>query len=818
MVVAANPSCHTAARKGRPKTQIVELAGLSVARSLLPPDLGGTMRRLLVLTAVLTSVLGAVTPAAADSVITVPGLREPVQLIDDRWGVPHLFARNTADLFLAQGFTVAKDRLFQIDLARRRGLGLLSEVLGPSYVDQDTAARLFLYRGDMTAEWSSYGPDARLAATQFTAGINAYVDRLAQHPTEMPEEFRKLGYTPSHWRPEDIVRIRSNGLIGNAASEVARSQVACAGGAQADRLRVPLEPAHEETVPVGFDPCSLPADVLRTYQLATQPVAFTGTSVQAMSAETPGFTEGSNNWAISPSRTATGRPILANDPHRTYGEPSLRYLVQLSAPGLDAIGAGEPFQPGISLGHTDSIAFGLTVFPTDQEDLYVYQLDPNDPTRYRYGDGWERMTQVTERIPVAGGQTRTVTEQYTRHGPVIKVDAVHHTAYAIRTVWSQPGTAPYLQSLKLLRAKTFAQFTEAMRGWGTPSENQAYADTRGNIGWAPGGLTPKRTGYDGLFPVPGDGRYEWAGFSTGDDLPRSLNPASGLVVTANQMNLPPGYQDKGLGYEWGDAVRYQRITDVLTANAKSTVADSTLLQTDQTSLYAQRIVALLHNLPVPEMIKQWDGVVGVDSAPAALYEVWRKRYLGPELLRAAVPAAAANLIVRPNNSALVDALEHPDTWLGGAANRDRLLTSSLAEAYAATSTLLGTDPSNWKWGDLQFTLFQHPLTPVLNAEDRARFNVGPLRHGGDETTVNASGFQATNFQQTGGPTVRMVFDVGNWDASRAVNSPGQSGDPDSPHYRDLAPLWAAGTTFPLVYSRAAVELNAQDRFLLVPGR
>ncbi|MFC0542484.1 penicillin acylase family protein [Kutzneria chonburiensis] len=775
------------------------------------------MRRLLVLTAVLTTALGVVTPAAADSVITVPGLREPVQLIDDRWGVPHLFARNTADLFLAQGFNVAKDRLFQIDLARRRGLGLLSEVLGPSYVDQDTAARLFLYRGDMTAEWNSYGPDARLAATQFTAGINAYVDWLAQHPTEMPAEFRKLGYTPSHWSPEDIVRIRSNGLIGNAASEVARSQVACAGGAQADRLRVPLEPAHEETVPAGFDPCSLPADVLRTYQLATQPVAFTGTSVQALTAETPDFTEGSNNWAISPSRTATGRPILANDPHRAYGEPSLRYLVQLSAPGLDAIGAGEPSQPGISLGHTDSIAFGLTVFPTDQEDLYVYQLDPNDPTRYRYGDGWERMTQVTERIPVAGGQTRTVTEQYTRHGPVIKVDAVHHTAYAIRTVWSQPGTAPYLQSLKLLRTKNFTQFTEAMRGWGTPSENQAYADTRGNIGWAPGGLTPKRIGYDGLFPVPGDGRYEWSGFFTGDDLPRSLNPASGLVVTANQMNLPPGYQDKGLGYEWGDAVRYQRITDVLSANAKSTVADSTLLQTDQTSLYAQRIVALLHDLAVPEMIKQWDGVVGVDSAPAALYEVWRKRYLGPALLRAAVPAAAS-LIVRPNNSALVDALEHPDTWLGGAANRDQLLTSSLAEAYAATSALLGADPSKWKWGDLQFTLFQHPLAPLLSAEDRARFNVGPIRHGGDETTVNASGFQATNFQQTGGPTVRMVFDVGNWDASRAVNSPGQSGDPDSPHYRDLAPLWAAGTTFPLLYSRAAVELNAQDRFLLVPGR
>jgi len=181
-----------------------------------------------------------------------------------------------------------------------------------------------------------------------------------------------------------------------------------------------------------------------------------------------------------------------------------------------------------------------------------------------------------------------------------------------------------------------------------------------------------------------------------------------------------------------------------------------------------------------------------------------------------LPAAAANLIVRPNNSALVDALEHPDTWLGGAAKRDQLLTSSLTEAYAATSALLGPDPTKWKWGDLQFTLFQHPLSPLLGDTDRARFNVGPIRHGGDETVVNASGFQAANFQQTGGPTVRMVFDVGNWDASRGVNSPGQSGDPNSPHYRDLAPYWANGATFPLLYSRAAVERNAQQRFLLVP--
>lgn len=776
-----------------------------------------------VLGATVVVLLSTVTPVSAaprpTAVYPVSGLDRPAELIVDKWGVPHIFARDTGDLFLAQGFNAARDRLFQIDLWRRRGLGQLSAVLGPSYVEQDAAARQFLYRGDMRAEWNSYGPDGRLAATRFAAGVNSYVDWLTANPQALPEEFRKLHYSPAHWQPEDVVRIRSHGLIGNLTNEVTRSKVTCAAGADADQLRLPLEPAHHAAVPAGFDPCSLPADVLRTYQLATQPVAFTGASVQAIPGlENEGFTEGSNNWVAGPGRTATGRPILANDPHRAYGAPSLRYITQLSAPGLDVMGAGEPAQPGVSLGHNGTVAFGLTVFPTDQEDLYVYQLDPDDPTRYRYGAGWERMTQVTEQIPVAGAPARTVTLQFTRHGPVIKVDAAHHTAYAVRTAWMQPGMAPYYGSLKLMRAKNFTDFRDALHNWGSPSENQVYADTRGNIGWVPGGLTPKRTGYDGLFPVPGDGRYEWAGFYTGDDLPSAYNPAQGFFATANQMNLPPGYQDKNLGFEWGNPVRFQRIQNVLGANPRSTVADSTRLQTDQLSLDAQRIIALLRHLPVPQLLKDWNGVASSESAAAALYEVWRKRYLGPEFLLAVLPAAAADIIVRPDMAALVRALEHPETWFGpnAAAKRDELLTRTVSAAYADVSRLLGPDPAGWKWGDLQFTLFEHPLTPILDAADKARFTVGPFRRGGDETTVNASGFQSTDFRQTGGPSVRMVLDVGNWDASRAVNTPGESGDPDSPHYRDLAGAWAAGTTFPLLYSRAEVERNAEKRILLLP--
>ncbi|SDZ19017.1 penicillin amidase [Amycolatopsis xylanica] len=744
--------------------------------------------------------------AAPVSVYAVTGLDRPVTLVQDEWGIPHIYAQGTGDLFLAQGFNAARERLFQLDLWRRRGLGLLSEAFGPSYVEQDAAARLFLYRGDMDAEWASYGPEAKLAATRFANGVNAYLDWLARNPRAMPEEFRLLGHSPSRWRPEDVVRIRSHGLIGNLRNEVTRSRVTCAAGVKADQLRWPTQPADQARVPDGFDPCSLPADVLRTYDLATQAVTFTGTTLQAQAA--PDFTEGSNNWVISGDRTASGRPILANDPHRGYAAPSLRYISHLSAPGLDVIGAGEPAQPGISLGHNGSVAFGLTVFNIDQEDLYVYQLDPADHTRYRYGSGWERMTTLDEKIPVNGADAKAARLSFTRHGPVIKVDEQRHVAYAVRSAWFQPGTSPYYGSLKLMRAKNFSDFKDAMRTWGGPAENQVYADTSGDIGWVPGGLTPIRKGYDGLFPVPGDGRYEWTGYQT--DFPSSLNPAKGFIATANEDNVPPEYRDRGYGYEFADPVRFQRITDVLGANPRSTVADSAKLQGDQLSLTAQRIVALVKH-PV---FDGWDGVEGVDSAPAALFEVWRKLYLGPGLVKAVLPSAA-NLIARPDNAALVDALEHPEPWFGAdaIAKRDRLLADTLDAAYADVARRLGPDPAAWKWGDLQSTVFEHPLAPVAGP----RLNVGPFRRGGSETVVNASGFRATDFRQTGGPSFRMVLDVGNWDASLATNAPGQSGDPASTHYRDLADSWASTAHVPLLYSRAQVERHADKRILLLPA-
>ncbi|MFD9893595.1 penicillin acylase family protein [Amycolatopsis sp. NPDC059027] len=766
-----------------------------------------------------TAPVAAAAPAAA---YEVAGLRKPVDLLVDKWGVPHIYAADTSDLFFAQGYNIARDRLFQIDTWRRRGLGTLSEVLGPSYVDQDRAARLFLYRGDMDAEWASYGPEGRLAATRFAEGINAYVDWLARNPSAVPPEFGKLGYRPARWRPEDVVRIRTHAIGENLSWEVIRAKLVCQAGQGSSRYLRSLRPAHEAVVPAGLDPCVIPDDVLKVYNLATAAVSFTGKGFETK--DIADATTGSNAWAIGPGRTASGRPILANDPHRgTDALPSGRYVAQLSAPGLNLAGAGEPWNPGIAIGHNGTIAFGLTNLPIDQTDLYVYELDPKDHTRYRYGDGWERMTTVTETIPVQGGAPVTRELAFTRHGGVVKVDEAAHRAFAVRSAWTQPGSSAYLGSLNYQRAKNFGEFTTAMQKWGTPGSNLVYADTHGDIGYVPAGLTPRRTGanYDGLLPVPGDGRYEWNGFHANSELPGQYNPASGFFASANDFNIPPGHPVVS-NYEWQLPYRKQRIDELIRSHPGATVADSLALQKDEKSLVAGELLQYLRGLSSSDpdtakaldLLRGYDGVASLDSAPAALFEIWIMKHLHAAWAHAVLPQAAADTLantINPDYSLVLASFADPKAWLGpdGAAVRDKLILDTLPSAFREVAGKLGPDPSAWRWGALQFQQFRHPLGEP---------NVGPTPVGGDYHTVHPSFFFPANYQQIIGATFKMALDVGNWNGSSAINAPGQSGDPRSPHYRDLNGLWASGGAFPLLYSRAEVERNLDVRIRLQPPR
>ncbi|WP_296599457.1 penicillin acylase family protein [Phenylobacterium sp.] len=780
----------------------------------------GSLAAVLMAGAAHAEISGAVHQEAA----AVTGLQAPAELIVDRWGIPHIYAASSRDAFFLQGWNAARDRLWQIDLWRKRGLGRLSASFGPAYVAQDRAARLFLYRGDMTAEWAAYDPGGREAVEAFAAGVNAYVAEVRAGKRPLPVEFKLTDSQPEAWAPEDILRIRSHALVSNVTSEVARARTICAGGPAADTLRRKLEPAHKVVVPKGLDPCAVPADVLKDYVLATEAVSFKALAPKPLGQviDERGA-EGSNNWTISAARSATGRPILANDPHRPVGAPSLRYIAHLDAPGLSIIGAGEPALPGVSFGHNGAVSWGLTIFYIDQEDLYAYQTQAN---AYRYKGGLEPMKVVRETIEVKGEAPREVELHYTRHGPVVWQDEAKGQAFAIRTIWNQPGLAGYFGSSRMWRAKGWDDFQVARNKWGAPPLNLVYADAKGDIGWSAAGRTPVRPNWDGLMPVPGDGRYEWAGFVEDGGLPVSKNPAEGYFATANAMNIPaePAYprEKRKLGYEWADPTRTQRIHEVLDSLPKSTLADSMALQTDSVSPQARRGIALVKDLSSPDpvvaealrLLKAWDANETTDSAAAAIYETWAVKHLTRHTAEAAgLPEAARKLVGAGSPDPTL-------TWLEGqpAKVRDPVLLSSLADAVAELTGRLGADMATWSWGRLHQAKFVPAVAALADPQLAAQMTVGPLQVPGSASTPRAATWRPGDFQQTAGASVRIVLDVGAWDNSVAINTPGQSGDPMSPHYRDLFPLWAAGSYVPLRFSRGAVEADAETIMRLTPAR
>lgn len=785
------------------------------------------MQRLVTLSALLLATAAHAAPK--QETLSVAGLAQPAEIRIDRWGIAHIYAADTRDAFFLQGYNVARDRLWQVDLWRKRGLGLLAKDFGPDYVPQDRAARLFLYRGDMAREWNAYGAGAKDNAEAFVAGLNAFVDEIAAGRRPLPAEFKLAGTTPDRWNVDDVVRIRSHGLTRNVPNEVGRARIACAAGIEAARLYKHIEPKWEPKIPAGLDPCDVTEAVLDDYELATRGVTFSGSQAKLAMLEIPPEAIGSNNWTVAASRTATGRPILANDPHRAHSAPSLRYIVHMEAPGFSVIGAGEPALPGVSIGHNGTVAFGLTIFPADQEDLYVYETQPGAPLKYRYGDGWSDMTSVTETIEVKGQAPRQVELHFTRHGPVVYADAAKSRAFAIRSVWAEPGTSAYFGSMGYMTAKDWPSFRDALADWGAPSENQIFADTKGDIGWVAAGKVPKRPNWDGLTPIPGDGRYEWAGFLKLDELPSTHNPASGWFASANQLNLPADYPyaERKVGFEWSNAARMQRIAEVLAAKDKLTLADAMALQTDPTDVTVRRMNALLAGVKTNDaklaaaiaLLADWDQKTSADSAAAALYEVWITKHLGKATVARAAPPAARPAIGNGDIAAVMALLEAPDASLGAepAAARDAILAESLLAAYDEVAGRLGPDPKTWAWGKLHQARFDHALSPLVPAGEREAWSSGTAPMAGTALSPLAATWRPNDYRVIAGASFRMVLDVGAWDNSVAINTPGQSGDPASPHFRDLFPLWAKGEYVPLTYSRQAVEAATETVISLRPS-
>ncbi|MDQ0251829.1 penicillin amidase [Sphingomonas kyeonggiensis] len=752
---------------------------------------------------------------------TVRGASAPIEIVDDEWGTPHIRAASIPDAFFGQGYVVARDRLFQIDLSHRRELGRLAEAFGARFARHDANARLFHYRGDIDAELRRVPADVLACAKAYIAGINARIDELIADPSLLPLEYRILQIVPIRWDLRDLVRARE-AASGNVDDEVRRAQLAAIGMLDLDAVIAPLRPAWKMQVPEGLDAAAVSPSDLGVLNIEGLPWAeLTGQDPAAASVERANA--GSNAWTVSPSRTATGRPILANDPHLGIGGFSPRHIAHLTAPGLDLIGGGAPGLPGIMQGHTDRFAFGRTNFHIDQGDLFILELDPADPERYRHDGGWKRFDKIEEAIAVKGGAPAKVTLRYSVQGPVISWNPEKRRATALATIAMQPGGDGAFAMIAINLAKDWKGLRKAFELHPSPT-NFHYADVDGNTGWQVIGFAPVRKKGDGLLPVPGDGRYDWTGMRKYESLPSEYNPAKGWFASANQNNLPADWpRDRIPAFSFRDPYRYERIADVLKTQDKHTLADSVALQHDTLSTPARQFLALLPAAPsaaakpAVDMLRAWDARIDRDSGAAALFEMtWRD--LGKRMLAAIVPTRAKGLIPSIAPSLLLELLARPDARLGTdpAAARDAMLDSALASAWASAREKLGPDPAAWRYGTLHQVRLRHPLS-AIPAIARAFPAIEGEGSGGDGYTVMARWLGSSSWQVGGGASYLQVIDVGAWDNSLMLMLPGQSIDPRSPHYRDQYANWANGRMQPMPFSRTAVDARAASRTTLRPA-
>ena len=775
---------------------------------------------------------GTIAAAPAGASLAVDGLAEPVEILRDKWGFNHIYAQNESDLFFAQGYAAARDRLFQFELWRRQATGTVADVLGRKELKRDIGARLHMFRGDLKSELNWYHPHGEAIVNAYVRGVNAYIAEANRNPAALPIEFRMLGIKPMPWTPEVVIS-RHNGLLSNIGEEVNLAQaVRVLGVEKVKDIRYFQGGDPNLTPDPSLDLSLINTSILDLYNAFRRPVQFGAGSapeeVSALELSQRQEDIGSNNWVVSGRLTASGYPMMMNDPHRRQSAPSLRYWVHLVAPGWNVIGGGEPVLPGVSIGHNEYGAWGLTIFGSDSEDLYVYDTNPANANQYRYRGGWEDMRVIKDSIPIKAEAPVAVELKYTRHGPVLSEDAAHHKAYALRAAWMEIGAAPYLASLRMDQAKSWEEFVEACSFSRIPSENMVWADRKGNIGYQAVAITPLRPNWSGLIPVPGDGRYEWNGYLPITALPHVANPAKGYFATANNYLFPPDYPYKeALHYTATDPFRASRISEVLGSGRLHTVADMIRLQNDNISLPARSLVPLLQLpgqvRPVSDTVrkayaalKDWNYSVDADSVAAGIYEMWQRR-LSANVRNLIVPKEAQAFIGQPSMKRVIDWLNAPDGRFGAdpTKGRDELLVKSLEEAVDELTKKLGPDMDAWRWGQEKYhhALIRHPLADIAPPDVRARLNVGPFPRGGDSYTVSATG-NADN--QTSGGSLKIIADTENWDNSIALNNPGQSGDPDSSHYRDLFELWARGRYFPIFYSRAKVQSVTEDALTLRP--
>ncbi len=764
------------------------------------------------------------------------GLLDEVTVIRDSWGVPHIYATNTHDLFFTQGYVHAQDRFWQMEFWRRIGSGRLAEILGPSALDSDRFIRTVGWHRTAARELEMLDDETRAALEAYAEGVNAYI---STHRDRLGLEFTILGLTgvdfePEPWTPLNTLtwaKVMAWDLGGNMDAELLRANIVARLGSDAlDDLVPPYREDYPVVVPhplTGGTLDSVPEAAFATHALGV------------------GDGLGSNDWVVSGSRTETGLPLLADDMHLGIQMPSIWYELGLHC---EPVGADCPYNvtgysfastPGIIVGHNDHIAWGVTNVGPDVQDLFIEQVNPENPNQYLFQGEWVDMETVREEITVAGeDEPVVVNARITRHGPIIN-DVVGGEEEDWSFGWQplalswtalQPGTL--IRSVFLLdKASDWESFREALSYWNVPSQNFVYADVEGNIGYQMPGSIPIRAAGDGTLPVPGwSGEYEWTGFIPFDELPRSFNPPEGYIATANNAVVGPDFPYL-ITRDWSPGYRAQRIVELLTANDSVSIADIQAMHGDSSPAYVREILptVLATSTDDPrlaealDLLREWDGRAVRDSAGAALFESFRIHLvdltlgdeLGEQLLRRARSSAAVaveRLLADPA-CPWFDDVNTPEVE-----TRDEIVLRALEAAVDELTEKLGQDMSRWRWGDLHTATFENQsLGQSGVAPIEAIFNRGPVAVDGARNTINATGYSMSHpYEVTTVPSQRMIVDLADFTRSLSMHTTGQSGHPFHRHYDDMIDPWRNIQYHPMLWQRADVEADAEGVLLLRP--
>ncbi len=772
--------------------------------------------------------------------LRLPGLRAPVTVIRDRWGVPHIYASNLHDLFMAQGFVHAQDRFWQMEFWRHIGTGRLSEMLGKTTLNQDRFIRTLGWNRAAQQDLERLGPEERAILEAYAAGVNAY---LEQHRDRLPLEFtlfRLFGrrWEIEPWQPLHTVawaKVMAWDLGGNWDDELLNARIVDRIGAE--RLK-------ELVLPYPADrPVIVPTPVAEVPEETLQALLDIGRSLQRMTlGDAPDI--GSNNWVVAGSRTVTGKPILANDPHLSIQMPSIWYEVALHCEPvtpecpLRVAGASFPGVPGVVIGHNDRIAWGVTNVGPDVQDLYLERANPQNPFEVEFQGKWEPVRVITEEIRIAGqAEPLLLPVRITRHGPVINdvVEALTRTQtlYAFRWTALEPsGIVRAL--LRLNRARNWEEFRAALADWDVPGQNFVYADVDGHIGYQATGRIPIRAKGNGLLPAPGwTGEYEWTGYVPYEEMPRRLDPPEGFIVTANNAVVDPAYP-YFLAAVWDYGDRAQRITDLLRAKDRLSIEDMAAIQNDTFSLAAQAITPYILQVSftdplarqAQDLLRAWDFRATPESPAPTIFETFLKHLLheawvdelGEEIVGELLTGGSHNRYWARWALAQPDLAWWDDLRTPQRETRDDIVRRAFEQAVAELRGRLGPDPRAWAWGKVHTATFVHGtlgqsgIGPV-----EAIFNRGPYPAPGTSAAVNNIGFNVRKgFAVRSLPSLRFIASIANWSDSRFIHTTGQSGLPYHPHYDDFIPLWLKGEYHPMLWSREEVERNAEGVLILQP--